>query len=475
MSAETTAHEGPNWLAEQDSPRARDVLALVIAWSAGEPQRLGEVAILDERGARLLGRGEPNPKDPAERLRFMRQRPFFTAPRPPLQDAGISRTQALLRATANGIEFERLGACPMLLNGSELKQGTLRPGDVLTLKNQLVLLCVTRPEVMARTHACQPESAPPFGEPDDAGLVGESPAVWELRERLAFAATSDRHVLLLGASGSGKELAAQTIHGLSERRRRTLVSRNAATLPASLVDAELFGNVKNYPNPGMPERRGLIGEADGGTLFLDEIGEVPEEVQAHLLRVMDAGEYQRLGDARPLRSSFRLIAATNRDVSELKHDLAARLTVRIELPSLQDRREDIPLILRHLLRRAANANPTLFKRFAAASGDFRVAPALVERLLRQDYTHHVRELDRLLWDAAAGSPGDFIAVPAETSSPLRSMPPPANPASEPTAEDLKSALEAQGGSVTKAAAALGLSSRYALYRLLKKHGLDTEA
>jgi transcriptional regulator with GAF, ATPase, and Fis domain len=96
-------------------------------------------------------------------------------------------------------------------------------------------------------------------------------------------------VLLLGESGAGKELAARAIHGLGDRRARPLVARNAATMPETLIGAELFGNVKNFPNPGMPERPGLIGEADRSTLFLDEIGDLPEACQVHLLRVLDDG------------------------------------------------------------------------------------------------------------------------------------------------------------------------------------------
>src|SRR5262249_49824490 len=151
------------------------------------------------------------------------------------------------------------------------------------------------------------------------------------------------HVLLVGPSGCGKELAAQAIHARSTRASRKLVSRNAATLPPGLIDAELFGNVANYPNAGMAERPGLIGEADGSTLFLDEIGELPETLQAHLLRVLDeGGEYQRLGDARRRKSDLRLVAATNRSIDELKPDLAARLPLRVALHGLDERPEDIP-------------------------------------------------------------------------------------------------------------------------------------
>ena len=117
--------------------------------------------------------------------------------------------------------------------------------------------------------------------------------------------------MLLGETGTGKELAARAVHRFSTRADRPLVARNAATMPAGLIDAELFGNARNYPNPGMAERPGLVGQADGGFLFLDEIGELPSELQAHLLRVLDAGgEYQRLGESRVRRSDFRLLAAT---------------------------------------------------------------------------------------------------------------------------------------------------------------------
>src|SRR5205807_1302663 len=125
--------------------------------------------------------------------------------------------------------------------------------------------------------------------------------------------------------GCGKELVAQGIHALSSRRARKIVSRNAATFPDTLVDAELFGNAPNYPNQGMPERAGLIGEADGSTLFLDELGELPEALQTRLLRVLDSGEYQRLGDSRRRSASFRFVAATHRSLEKLREDVAARL------------------------------------------------------------------------------------------------------------------------------------------------------
>src|SRR5262249_4513267 len=151
-----------------------------------------------------------------------------------------------------------------------------------------------------------------FGAPDPHGILGESPAAWALREHLSLAAHSGQHILLLGQSGTGKELAARAIHALSPRRDKPFIARNAATFPEGLVDAELFGTAKGYPNAGSPERPGLIAEADGGTLFLDEIGELPAHLSSHLLRVLDrGGEYQRLGESRVRRSDLRVVAATN--------------------------------------------------------------------------------------------------------------------------------------------------------------------
>src|SRR5262249_47887878 len=159
-----------------------------------------------------------------------------------------------------------------------------------------------------------------------------------------------------------------------------------------LLDAELFGHAKNYPNQGMPERLGLIGEADGGTLFLDEFAELPQAHQAHLLRVLDAGEYQRLGEGRRRTSFFRLIAATNRDPASLKHDVLARLILRIETPRLDECRDDIPLLARHLLRTMASSDSILATRFfvdARPSGEPRMSADLVRVLLTHAYTANV--------------------------------------------------------------------------------------
>jgi len=339
-----------------------------------------------------------------------------------------------------------------------------------------MFVCVARPRTLpALQHAMAPGA---FGEADAHGLVGESPAIWELRDRCALVGSLSAHVLLLGASGTGKELVAHAIHAQSRRRGAKLVARNAATFPAGLIDAELFGNLAGYPNPGMSERPGVIGEADGGTLFLDEIAEMPPELQSHLLRVLDdAGDYARLGEARRRHADLRVIAATNRSPDSLKHDLAARLALRLVLPALDARREDVPMLARHLLRRHARKDAPIGVRFFASwdgtTGEPRLAPALVRALVAHRYTTNVRELDALLLRALVASRGATLELPDDLATDLaRARPPRPRPASPAySAEQIRDALARCGGVREKAWRELGMANRYVLKRLMKKYGI----
>ncbi len=494
-------------LPESDRPVAggppSDVAMLVIVWCRSEPHRVGEVALLGEGGPPLvLGRG-PSPDGVEPRVRFARQRPGVMTPAPPLVAPGLSRRQLLVHPRENGADIERLGQCALEVNGVPTNATEIHVGDVVHLRRELLLYCVRRPEKIPALRLFPAAAVGEFGEADANGVVGEAPCVWRLREKLAFAAKADTHSLLLGASGTGKELAARAVHALSARSLQQFVARNAATLPPGLIDAELFGNAKNYPNPGMAERRGLIGESDGGSLFLDEIGELPFELQAHLLRVLDAeGEYQRLGEGVARRSNFRLIAATNRDPSTLKQDFSARFQARIEMPDLARRREDIPLIARHMLLRAARRSGDIAKPFietTAAGYEYaRFDEDLMAKLLRRDFTTNLRELDALLWRAMGDSHGEIIESPAElrgAGSGEHRFNLPAPPAvgrgaalagrrAVPAAvvfATRRPGARADPRSVARAARprepggrALGLSSRYALYRLMKKHGIDSD-
>jgi DNA-binding NtrC family response regulator len=458
------------WRRRSSAPPAEQ-LHLVIVWSLEEPERVGQSALLSE-GA-WLGRGEPE-ADEGARLDFKATRAPAALPAW-LQASRLARQQLCFREVSpDGALVESVGRCPMAVNGSPVVSARIKQGDAITLRNAMVLLVTKRAASDVRRHA---RADFPFGDVDAHGLVGESPAAWGLRESLAFAGRSREHVLLLGESGSGKELSAKAIHALSARAERSMVSRNAATLPEALVDAELFGNAKNYPNPGMAERAGLLGEAHDSTLFLDEIGELSTTAQAHLLRVMDQGDYQRLGEAKQRRSDFRLIAATNREPSALKQDFAARFPLRVRLPGLNERLEDVPLLLRRILLRLCEASDGLVDRFFemrhGAVAEPRVEPELVEWLMRHRYTTHVRELERLLWLAISTSPDDFIAATPEFLREVTQDPGLVAP--EPDREAIEQALANARGNVTRAARLLGLRNRYVLYRLMKKVGLESAA
>jgi two-component system nitrogen regulation response regulator GlnG/two-component system response regulator HydG len=440
-----------------------EVPMLVVVWSATEPDRLGEViAPGTGDGALEIGRGDA----------LVRQRPGTNERGRPLDSPFLSRRQLRLARKGDTIAAENLGKRAMLVDGREASTATVKPGQTLEVKSQMVFYCGRRPETLpplanrdaARLHA--------FGETDEHGIVGESPAAWDLRDKIAFFAATSPHVLVLGESGTGKELVAQAIHALSARRAKRLVARNAATVPAGLVDAELFGNAANYPNAGMAERPGLVGEADGSTLFLDEIGELPIELQSHLLRVLDeGGEYQRLGDARARKADVRLVAATNRPLEQLKHDLAARLALRMTLPGLDERREDVPLLVRHLLRRRARRDAAIATRFFAGD-EPRVSPDLMRALVLHAWSTHVRELEGLLWRSLAASRGatleltDDVAAEIVRPDAARGVAP-----IEIGADRIKEALARHAGVQERVWRELGMANRYVLHRLMKKYGI----
>jgi two-component system nitrogen regulation response regulator GlnG/two-component system response regulator HydG len=350
----------------------------------------------------------------------------------------------------------------------------------LHVKSQLMFCCVRRMRLPAALMA--PVALHPFGEADALGIVGESAAAWQLRERVAFIGARSPHVLIVGESGTGKELVAQALHASSHRRRHKLVARNAATFPPGLIDAELFGNVANYPTPGIPDNPGVVGTAHGSTLFLDEIGELPGELQVHLLRFLDErGEYQRLGEATHRTADVRVIAATNRALGELQHDFVARLQLRIQVPSLNERIEDVPLLARHLLQKIAERDPAIGVQFLVGwdgmRGEPRISAALIAALLEHRYTTHVRELEALLWCALCSSPGTEIDVSDELSELLDASSDGAAACTrrDATADEIRSALNKHGGAHDKVWRELGLANRYVLQRLMKRYGLGPAA
>lgn len=445
---------------------------LVVLFSSESAEHVGAWLPVPEGKPRLLGRGAAQAEDEAVRLVPLRQRPGRSVELPPFTNPSLSREQLLVgRAGPDALQLENVGRCRLLVNGEEAAKSMLKPGDVIELGGQLVLLCAVR---ASRLEGPPGEPAHAYGTADAHGFVGESPAAWRLRAELVAVAARSGHVLVFGATGSGKELVAAALHALA-RRSGKLVARNAATLPESLVDAELFGNLKDYPNPGMPDRRGLLGAADAGSLFLDEFAELPLPAQAHLLRALDRGEYQRLGETTPRQSSFRLLAATNRPESALRRDLLERFDFRLRVPDLAARREDIPFIARHLFATMAGDAPELCTRFTGNGGLPKLSPNFVARLARHPFLGNVRELRNLLWSALDGATGDALEWPdvepdpaAEDEEELTAS------GTDATAARLKRVLDENGGSMEKSFRALGLSSRYALLRLLKKHGITVK-
>jgi two-component system nitrogen regulation response regulator GlnG/two-component system response regulator HydG len=440
-----------------------EVWALVVLWLADGQRRVGETFLIE--GPSVIGRGRPRGDDPQPRVMPGVHRPGMAPSVAPLEAPAISRVQLAVTPGSGRLVVENRGRCPLTMDGVATDRAEAQPGAVLELQNQLLLMVTRRP---ARLATAPVEHR--FGDPDPYGIVGEGPVTWALRQRIVFAANRSAHVLVHGPSGTGKELVANALHAASSRAGMSLVARNAATLPVGLVDAELFGSARDYPHRGARERSGLIGAADRSTLFLDEIGELPEELQAHLLRVLDAGEYHRLGESTARRVDMRLIAATNRNPEVLKHDLLARLVLRVEVPGLDTRREDIPLICRALIARIGAGDLTTVERFLDG-GDLarpRFSPDFIQTVVRADYATHVRQLLGWLWAAIEHSPEDWIEPPPGVK--LARSSEPRDPASV-TAEMITEALARNEGQVTRAAADLGLATRHVLARLMKKYGL----
>ncbi len=237
-------------------------------------------------------------------------------------------------------------------------------------------------------------------------IVGRSPSLAKLLDQLAMVASTDSTVLILGETGTGKELVARAIHDRSARRERPLVKVNCAALPRELVESELFGHEKGAFTGATQQRRGRFELADGGTLFLDEVGELPLEAQAKLLRVLQEQEFERVGGTRTLHADVRLIAATNRDLGrraeagEFRPDLFYRLNVfPVTVPPLRERREDIPVLVGHFLGKAARK---LGKSFEG------VAPAFVERAMSYGWPGNVRELENVVERAAILARGPVL-------------------------------------------------------------------
>jgi formate hydrogenlyase transcriptional activator len=245
---------------------------------------------------------------------------------------------------------------------------------------------------------------------DFEGIVGESSALRRVFQLVETVAMSDSTVLLLGETGTGKELIARAIHDRSRRKNRTLVKLNCAAIPSGLLESELFGHERGAFTGAITKKTGRLELADQGTLFLDEVGDIPLELQPKLLRVLQDGEFERLGSTRTKKIDVRLVAATNRDLDRMieerqfRSDLYYRLNVfPIRVPPLRERPEDIPLLVQYFGQKYACRMQKRIESIPAAA---------MRKLMRWHWPGNIRELQNLVERAVILTHNGTLAISA---------------------------------------------------------------
>ena len=314
-------------------------------------------------------------------------------------------------------------------------------------------------------------------------MLGESPRMRELFALIQKVAAVDLDVLILGDTGTGKELVARSIHGASARAERPFVPVDCGAIPESLLESEFFGHEKGAFTGAAGRNIGLVELAEGGTFFLDEVAELPLPLQAKLLRLLQERRFRRLGGRKEIAVDLRILAATNRDLGKevkagrFREDLYFRLNVvELQIPSLRERKEDIPLLARHFLSEFSRD---------MGKGPKRLGPDVMEIFERYDWPGNVRQLQNVIKRLVALSEGEEIPVDllpdefallgaVETSlegaSFFQSR---KERIAEFEREYLASLLEKNGGDVSRSAQEAEIP-RGTMYRLMKKHGIDPE-
>jgi len=330
-------------------------------------------------------------------------------------------------------------------------------------------------------HPERPQADCPRGR-----MVGESPAYREALDRLALAAACDAPVLLQGQTGTGKELAAAFIHRHSARRGGPFQTLDCTTLSAELFESEVLGHERGAFTGSIRDKPGLFELADKGTLFLDEIGELPPPLQVKLLRLLETGEFRRVGGTKTRRADVRLICATNRELRGAGHfrdDLYYRIAcATVRLPSLAERRSDLPLLVAEILERIGDSS----------GHRYNIEPAALRRLADYDFPGNIRELRNVLWLASVNAPNGRItlrqigmAIPGSNGQPQEAPPRPRELAPKTTSrgrriqgphrtwsrDQLVSVLRRHSGNRRAAADELGVSER-TVYRKLRELGLQ---
>ena len=386
---------------------------------------------------------------------------------------GIDGIEALRQLRAAGHQIP-----VVLISGhatAELAVRAVREGALDFLEKPLALERVLVTVHNALAHARLEQQLRAEREEEEPVLTGVSPAVVELRRQILLAAPTDSRVLISGPNGSGKEVVARLLHLHSRRAQAPFVAVNCAAIPAELIESELFGHLKGAFTGAVENKRGKFEIADGGTLFLDEIGDMSLLTQAKVLRVLQESRFTRLGGSQELRVDVRVIAATNKNLDEeiaagrFRQDLLFRLNViPIRAPALDQRREDIPLLVGEFMRQFARRTGVKPKW---------IAPAAMEILQAYDWPGNVREVRNLVERLMIMVAEDQI-TPAALD--LRSTGPrPGNDGAFATLRQAREQFEREyvgrvvercGGNMSQAARVLGLERSH-LYRKLRALGL----
>ncbi len=319
-----------------------------------------------------------------------------------------------------------------------------------------------------------------------ANLIGGTPIMKEIYERVRQVAPTSATVLVTGPSGTGKELLARAIHQYSTRNTRKLVTVNCTAIPENVLESELFGHVKGAFTGAWKDKRGLVEEAEGGTLFLDEIGDLSYVLQTKLLRLLQEGEYKPVGGIATKKADLRFIAATNHDLSadiaarQFREDLYYRLNViHFRLPALRDRKADIPLLAYHFLEKYARLNAKPVRDISAEA---------VNTLTAYDYPGNVRELENIiergvifcrgnsLQEKDLQLPGSEKACPAEYRQEVGQLN--FRDAKELMTQQfhrryIEALLRENKGNISRAADRAGIQRQY-LHRLIKETGINAD-
>ncbi len=321
-----------------------------------------------------------------------------------------------------------------------------------------------------------------------AGILGSSPSMQELYSLIERVAPSDSTVLIQGENGTGKELVARAIHQGSERRGHRFVVTNCSAFNDNLLDSELFGHKRGSFTGAVADKVGLFETADLGTFFLDEIGDMSPTLQVKVLRVLQEGTFNRVGDTETQKVDVRIIAATNRDLQgmvtagQFREDLYYRINViNVGLPPLRERRGDVPLLVDAFLERQGHAKPGLAR--AGTLARKRLAPACMQRLLEYPWPGNVRELENEI-ERLVVLAGDHTTIDEALLSPrIRQFTPEAGAVALADIDSLPAAVEAlerkmigaamrrHHGNKTRAAEELKVSRRN-LIRLVQKYQLE---